>query len=108
MRPWLLLLRTLHCLGGLKLTHACFICETMPSTLPCCAGLWLLRSTLHGNNLTGGLPLGWAQPGSFTVLKMLTLSDNPRLGGTLPADWVSVQAAALCLPAAAAAGACAA
>lgn len=75
----------------------------MSPTLPCRAAL-LRRSTLHGNNLTGGLPLGWAQPGSFNVLKMLTLSDNPYLGGTLPADWVSAQAAALCLPAAAAAG----
>lgn len=26
-------------------------------------------------------------PGSFMVLKQLTLSDNPHLGGTLPLAW---------------------
>ena len=43
--------------------------------------------TLHGNNLTGGLPDAWAAPGSFTALEQLTLSDNPLLGGTLPLSW---------------------
>lgn len=43
--------------------------------------------TLHGNNLTGGLPDAWAAPGSFTALEQLTLSDNPHLGGTLPLSW---------------------
>ncbi len=56
-----------------------------------CATCLPACSTLHGNNLTGGLPAGWAQPGSFQVLKQLTLSDNPLLGGTLPPDWVSLQ-----------------
>lgn len=42
---------------------------------------------LHGNQLTGTLPDAWADPGSFTVLKQLTLSGNPGLFGTLPAAW---------------------
>lgn len=45
------------------------------------------RPAQHGNNLTGGLPDAWAQPGSFQTLEQLTLSANPRLGGTLPASW---------------------
>ena len=54
---------------------------------PPCVLLHLPRSFLHGNNLTGGIPDTWAALGSFTVLKQLTLSDNPNLGGTLPAAW---------------------
>jgi hypothetical protein len=44
-------------------------------------------SSLHGNRLTGSLPPEWAAPGSFTVLKQLTLSDNPGLVGSLPPAW---------------------
>lgn len=42
---------------------------------------------LHGNDLTGSLPAGWAQPASFTVLRYLTVSDNPRMRGSLPLAW---------------------
>jgi hypothetical protein len=53
--------------------------------LPAC--LPRFYSTLHGNRLTGTLPLEWGLPGAFTVLKQLTLSDNVGLVGTLPAAW---------------------
>lgn len=56
---------------------------TLPSTLNTLDSC----STLHGNLLTGTLPPEWGEPGSFTVLKQLTLSDNPGLNGTLPAAW---------------------
>ena len=48
----------------------------------CCHCRWL-----HGNNLSGMLPDAWAAPTSFTVLKEVTLGDNPGLTGTLPAAW---------------------
>lgn len=41
---------------------------------------------LHGNQLTGGLPEAWGQPGAFEALRQLTLGGNP-LGGGLPAAW---------------------
>ena len=53
------------------------------------------RRWLHGNMLTGTIPDAWAGPGSFTVLRELTLSDNPSLTGTLPDYWGS---RADCLP----------
>lgn len=51
------------------------------------------RSALHGNQLAGGLPAGWAAPGAFPSLQQLTLSDNPQLGGALPAAWGSLSGA---------------
>ncbi|KAL4424194.1 hypothetical protein ABPG75_001495 [Micractinium tetrahymenae] len=41
---------------------------------------------MHGNQLTGSLPAAFADPGSFTALRELTLSDNP-LTGPLPPAW---------------------
>ena len=82
--------------SGRACLQACW--PPRPGRCPACAHAraayhpFLHRSTLHGNDLTGGLPEAWAQPGSFMVLKQLTLSDNPRLGGTLPAAWVSARA----------------
>ena len=55
-------------------------------TIGACSHFYECRF-LHGNDLSGTLPAAWAQPGSYTVLKYLTLSDNPRMSGPLPAEW---------------------
>jgi hypothetical protein len=41
------------------------------------------------NNLTGGLPPAWGnwERQSLPMLRMLNVSDNPQLGGGLPANW---------------------
>ncbi|KAL4419356.1 hypothetical protein ABPG77_001583 [Micractinium sp. CCAP 211/92] len=43
---------------------------------------------LQNNRLTGGLPPGWGgdRPG-LSTLRLLNVSNNPELGGTLPSEW---------------------
>lgn len=56
-------------------------------TLAAIAHPLLLTRRLGHNQLTGGLPAGFAAAGSFTQLRVLSFAGNSGLGGTLPPEY---------------------
>lgn len=60
-----------------------------PKTLTACLPLTFTSCyrRLGYNQLTGGLPPGFAANGSFTKLRVLSFAGNTGLGGTLPPEF---------------------
>lgn len=60
------------------------------NTLPSCWGSFvgMQELSLHGLDLEGTLPAAWS---NMVNLTHLLLGDNPRLGGSLPPEWSTLQ-----------------
>ena len=46
---------------------------------------------LSSNDLTGGFPTNWGNQNAMQQLESLSLSNNPRLGGSLQSSWGQVR-----------------
>lgn len=75
-KPLLCFPPTSCCSGSTHNAHTC-----LPFTFTSC------YRRLGYNQLTGGLPPGFAANGSFTKLRVLSFAGNTGLGGTLPPEF---------------------